>query len=201
VILFGTAAAAFALALAAAPRALAVDIERVPEALRLRPSAPELSRRQEPPPVTLRRTDLTVPSRPDYGPTAPIGGSVRVTLVIDTDLAVNETTYKAAELAPDRPDEDALRECVGGALWDVLFDAVYDVNHDRGFNLVSELQSTATRAGQCIANHFHFRLVLGEAIGDWLLESAIDRGANVVTHDRSLAAFINWAGVTGLAIR
>jgi hypothetical protein len=184
------------LALVGAPAALAIDADRVPEPLRAHPVAPVLDANHQPSNTQLRNSDLSPLNQPDYGSTAENGTTIRVTLNNDATAAGQEIDNDAAAVLPDdEAGQEALKECAREALWDILFDAGYDPGN---FDLGSELKTASGRISTCILhNNLGIQPPLSDSIADWMMESVINHGAHVVTNDPSLAAFINWAGVTG----
>jgi hypothetical protein len=183
-----------AVALAASPAALAFDVAPVPDELRAHPVAPSFIAQPRDPRVT--SDGLTSTDQPDYGNTAPVGDPIRDALNTDADAAGTEIRDKAAALAPgDDAAQEALRRCIQNALWDMLFDAGWDTANGASFDLGSEVNMTASRAAGCMADYFHVGPLAADAAADWMMESVINHGADVLARDPSAAAFVNWAVV------
>ena len=184
---FGTAGTAFA---------GVVDVEPVPEGLRAHPTVPEPHRDTQS--VTLKKSSLAPARGPDYGTPAP---SKAVTAELNTDARITGTEIQTQinELEPkadEQQERNELDDCFKGALFSILLDAIWDSANNRSVNLLSELTATSNRAASCIADHFHVGYLTAASISDWMLESVVHNGVDVLAHDPYVSAFIDWTAVT-----
>ena len=192
------------LGLVGAPVALAAfEDSQVPEELRAQPITPTFDAQHQPADNSLAASarasadGLTSKDQPDYGGTAGVDSPIRPTLNADANAAGEEIDQDIVDLDPnDREGEYQLKTCLQNVLWDVLFDAVWDVNSQNNFDLGKEWDTTMGRAAACVADEFHVGPAVAASAADWMMESIIKHGSDVVAHDPHLAAFINWAAVT-----
>jgi hypothetical protein len=185
--MLGTAA----LALASAPAALAMVLDPVPEVVRTKPVPPKLDAQ----PKDTQLSDLSSFRQPDYGSSAEVGNPVRQTLNDDANAAGREIDARAAQLEPDPTRLEWLKGCAKNALWEILYDGVWDYGNGTSFSVDDELNATMERMSQCIQTHFGVGQDVSDPVAAWIMQSITDNGSQVA-NDLGLSAFINWVAVT-----
>jgi hypothetical protein len=142
-------------------------------------------------------TRVTSLDQPNYDLTsAPLGSDTRAQLNAAADGLGTDIAGKEEQLTSDQTQQDDMSGCMKGALWDIGFDAVYDLATNQSFSLSNELGATYDRMYNCLGQQLGLGPIAATSTTNYLWESVVSRATQALNADPSTTEFVDWAAVT-----